>query len=102
MTDYLHRFTVIIPAASKDAFNNYIKNNVDSVGGERTCTIGLSASGSAPATHYWSSIALTNQELLKIAQRLAILAGLSQPSNWDSMTRAQKKQWFLDNRQTII
>lgn len=104
MTNYIHRLIIIIPASRQSAFNTFFKNNIDTVGGERTFSVGLNYSGlaSSPITHYWAGISLTDIELGRIMIRLAQLSGISEPSNWDSMTRLQKLSWVLDNRVSIL
>ena len=63
--------------------------------------IGLSASGTAPATHSWFNAAFTNSELKLLMQRLCVLSGIAAPATWDTMTRQQKKQWLLGQRGEI-
>ncbi len=49
------RYLVIIPAADQSQANALSKSEFDSDGGEKTFSIGLSATGKPPATHYWCS-----------------------------------------------
>jgi hypothetical protein len=49
------RYLVILPAADQAQANVLAKSEFDSDGGEKTFSIGLSATGQAPATHYWCS-----------------------------------------------
>jgi len=48
------RIIIVVKAAAAQAANNRAKE-IDVAGGERTFTVGLSASGKLPATHYWCS-----------------------------------------------
>ena len=49
------RFLIIIPAADRDRANALAKDQFDQTGGEKTFSVGLSATGKAPVTHYWCS-----------------------------------------------
>jgi hypothetical protein len=49
------RYLIIILAADKVAINTVAKAELDTKRGERTFSIGLSATGKAPVTHYWCS-----------------------------------------------
>ena len=49
------RYLVILPAANQAQANALAKSEFDSDGGEKTFTVGLSADGKEPATHYWCS-----------------------------------------------
>lgn len=99
-TAYIHRVLWIIPASLQAQVNTWLHNNVDLTGGD-TFTVGLSATGALPATHYWSCGAYTIPELRKIAARLCVMASLTLPAGWDTYTRQQKKQWFVSNVPTI-
>lgn len=49
------RYLVIIPAANQEQANALSKSEFDEAGGDKTFSIGLSATGKQPATHYWCS-----------------------------------------------
>lgn len=49
------RFLILILAGDKVAINTVAKAELDTKRGERTFSIGLSATGKAPVTHYWCS-----------------------------------------------
>lgn len=99
-TAYLHRVFWIIPAASQGAFNTWVRNNLNPNGGD-TFTIGVSATGTTPATYYIACGAYTVPELKKIAARLCAMSNLTLPADWDTYTRAQKKAWLVSNWPTI-
>lgn len=102
MTQYLHRLLLIIPAANQAAMNNFWAQQIDTDGaGHLTFTVGLSASGTGVPSHYWTSTALTPAQLRKVMVRLCNLAVISQPANWDTMTRQEHKQWFGQQKPTI-
>jgi hypothetical protein len=44
------RYLVIIPAANQEQANALCKSEFDEAGGEKTFSIGLSATGKSPAT----------------------------------------------------
>jgi hypothetical protein len=98
-TAHLERLLIGIPAASQASFNTWMGNNIE--GGANTFTVGLSASGAAPASHYVACGAFTLAELQKILIRLANLAGLPPPSNWSSLSKSARLQWVADNKAAI-
>ncbi len=59
------RIHIIIPASKRDACNNWMKTHVDKIGGDKTFRIGLSATGNAPATHYWTCFGFLSKTVLK-------------------------------------
>ena len=61
------RVLVIIPVADRDGANAAAAQYFDAQGGASTFRQGLSASGAAPATHYWASaqFSLQNFEVLQ-------------------------------------
>ncbi len=61
------RFLIIIPAADRDAANSLAKAQFDTAGGEKTFSVGLSASGNAPVTHYWCSALFTGDAPERLA-----------------------------------
>jgi hypothetical protein len=99
-TAFLHRLLVIVPAARCAALNAFIKGGINPSGGDWFAA-NLSASGTAPATHAWASFAVTDAQGKILLGRLAQQAGLTQPASWDSFTRAQKRQWVLDQRAAV-
>lgn len=48
-----NKYIIVIPASLKDTANTWVKAGADSEGGEETFSVGLSTTGSDPATHYW-------------------------------------------------
>ena len=52
MTAFSHRVLLIVRAADRDRANA-LAQRFDPLGGELTFSLGLSATGAAPATHYW-------------------------------------------------
>lgn len=100
-TQKLHRLVIITPAARRAAINTFFATQLDE-GGD-AFTVGLNASGSQDdaITHYWNNRSYTPQELKKLMQRLCNLANILPPADWDTITRQQRKQWLLNQRQTI-
>jgi hypothetical protein len=100
-TQHLHRVLLVVPAARADAFNSWVKSSgLDPQGGD-WLAVGLSPTGEPPPTFYWCSTAMTNQELKLFMQRLCSMSGIAPPATWDTMSRQQKKQWLLNQRQEI-
>lgn len=100
MTNHTVRLLAIVPAARQNAVNTWIKNNLDTTGGNWLVG-GLSASGNAPATHYIFNAALTVPEFRLIGRQLLQMASLDLPADWDSRTLAQKFTWFRSQLGTI-
>lgn len=100
-TNHLHRLLCLVPAARQVAVNAWVAANIDPPPAGPWFTVALSATGAAPATHYWCCSALTAAELKRWMMRLCALAGIGEPAGWDGWTRVQRKQWFLDQRAAI-
>lgn len=86
-TQYTQRAIIVVTAQVQNAANARAKE-VDTVGGERTFTMGLSATGTAPATHYWCGWWMQPAEY----------AGLSAKLN--SMPQAGSRVWIYDGNTT--
>ncbi len=63
----MNRFLIIVPAEDRDRANSVAAEQFDTTGGARTFFIGISASGQAPATHYWCSAQFTDENATKLA-----------------------------------
>jgi hypothetical protein len=48
-----NKIIIVIPASDQATCNAYMKENWDSEGGDKTFTVGLSANGEEPFSHYW-------------------------------------------------
>jgi hypothetical protein len=68
-TDYTQRAIIVVTAAAVTAANGRA-NQVDRTGGDKTFTVGLSATGLVPATHYWCSWLMTPGEYTDLTTRL--------------------------------
>jgi hypothetical protein len=91
-TSYIHRLTLVIPATLQASINTWITANIDPTGGSWFVN-GLSASGTTPATYYWTNAALTDSQCLSIVEKICQLASITPPSTWSSMTQAQKQAY---------
>ena len=60
------RFLIIIPSAVKGSANTVAKAQLDLKRGERTFSIGLSATGKPPVTHYWCSSVISDEVKEKV------------------------------------
>ena len=98
-TNHLNRVVLVVPDARKAAFNAWVRNNLDP-SGDDWLTAGLSASGNAPATHWWCSAALTNAEARQVLDRLYALASLT-PPDWRTLTRAQVRARLASDRAAL-
>lgn len=97
-TTHLVRLIIVVPLNRRAAMLTWWRANIDA--GE-VLDVGLNASGNGPATHFWLNTSLTLPDLKKIALRLLNLASIAPPTDWESMTWQQRKQWLLDQRQAI-
>jgi hypothetical protein len=100
-TDFTERITIILPVARVANFGTWWQANIDP---SDDCTTwpALNAAGdNSPATHRWCCTALTLPKVRKLMVRLCQVSGITQPAQWDTRNRAQKRQWLLSNRAAI-
>jgi hypothetical protein len=69
MSQYPRRVLIIIPAEYQ-AVANQAALGFDETGGDRTFTVGLSADGQEPATHFWASIQMREETFQGVSQLL--------------------------------
>ncbi len=74
MSEWNRRVIIVVPAADRDRANG-VAQTMQPVGGERTFTVGLSATGLEPWTHYWCSVALREAEWQAAQAQLAAFPG---------------------------
>lgn len=101
---YTFRVIVICPVGAKlTGVVNWLNANV---GASTTAASwpGLSASGTAPATHRWWNAAVTDAEALAILTRCCELASVTPktPQEWAGMTNAQKKSWLVSVHNALL
>lgn len=60
------RYLIIIPAAVKGSANTVAKTQLDPKRGEKTFSIGLSATGKLPVTHYWCSSVISKEKVVAL------------------------------------
>jgi hypothetical protein len=77
---------IIVVVASLQAQANSRAVEIDATGGLQTFTAGLSASGAAPATHYWCSWQLLPDERARLSQRMQSLGSGSKVRIYDGNT----------------
>jgi hypothetical protein len=75
---YTIRILFVVPANLRVAANNTFKTSLDTLGGERTFTVGLSATGNNPVSHYWAHGYFQSTK----ATVLASLAALNAVDMW--------------------
>jgi hypothetical protein len=97
-----HRFLVVIPAAQQAAVAGFWTANIDPNDSGTTFTVGLSASGNAPATFYWASTALTDAQIIAIVRKLAQMAGITVPTAGSLSTKAAKLAWLANNAAALL
>lgn len=68
---YSKRLIIVVNANAKTQANTRGKE-VDTRGGEHTFTVGLSVTGKEPATHYWCSWAMRDDEKSAVEMKLAL------------------------------
>jgi hypothetical protein len=76
MTDYLFRVLLIVPSARKAGLDAFISEEFDDA---EWLIVELSATGSAPVTHYATCFACTMDDTSKWADRLATDGGVQLP-----------------------
>lgn len=94
-TQHIRRLLMVVPAAQASAYNTWLANNLDVPGvtwGE-TFSVGYSATGIAPATHFVTCAAMTDEQFRKVFVRLCFQAGITFPVGWAGMTRDEKRDW---------
>ncbi len=64
------RRLILVVEAAVAATANTRSKEVDTVGGDKTFTVGLSASGSGPVTHYWCNWQMTLNEQTALLAKL--------------------------------
>ena len=102
-TQHVRRVLCICPEARVAALNTWISANLADAGTGDWLTVPLNASGNDgdAVTHRWFSAGLQEDDLRKVLVRLAALAGITAPSNWGTMTPAQKATWINSNLPTV-
>lgn len=73
-TAYVERAVIVVPVGSEDDAHLCTKS-IDRAGGELTFHAGLSPDGLPPATHLWTSWAMTSDEKASIESLLPFLKG---------------------------
>lgn len=82
------RRLIILVTAEIAAQANARAKELDAEGGERTFTVGLSATGAAPATHYWCNWGLTGSGDAAVRSRLGALVDAGSAKVFDGNSRA--------------
>lgn len=95
-TQFVHRILVIVPAANVAAVVAWFQANVGAKSVPTGLGPGLSASGSAPATHAWMSGSFVDADCKAILAKLCQLASLTPPTDpqWAGWTQTQKISWL--------
>lgn len=103
-TQHLHRILCIVPAGAKaTTVASWLQSNIDP-NADPAVGPGLSAAGSAPATHAWLCGAYTDPQAKAILAKLCQLAAVAPPSNaqWNGWSGAQKRAWLASVRGAIL
>lgn len=92
-----HRLWLVIPAGVKPQIVQFWDQYLDVGHGAATWTVGLNSSGDPklPATHYWTSTALTDDELKTLAEGFGQAGGVTLPPTWETMTPPQRLDWVI-------
>ena len=99
-TRHLHRVLIVTNNARKAALTTWWVSNIDP-NGATTFDQGLSATGSAPATHWWACAALTNAQVRAVLNRRYATASMT-PPEWNSLTRAQIRTRLATDRAALV
>ena len=86
-TNHIKRLIIVVPIGAGAIANERAKD-VDSRGGDLTFTVGLSATGKSPATHYWCSWSMTSDDEANIRAKMLTdeLIGKAQVFDGGAMT----------------
>lgn len=98
MTDYLFRVLLIVPSARKSGLDAFIVEEFDD---EEWLVVDLSATGTAPATHYATCFACTMSDTFKWADRLATDGGVPLPPEFSGYTADQRIGFIAAARGTL-
>lgn len=100
-TAFAHRLLCAIPASRQAAMITWWDANMQSGQGAATWNVGLSATGSAPATAYWCSVALQAADIITILRQLAQMASLPVPTVASLNTKQKVIDWITTNKAAI-
>lgn len=100
-TAFAHRLLAAIPASRQAAMITWWDNNLEPGQGANTWNVGLSATGSAPATAYWCSVALQPADCVTILRQLAQMASITVPTVVNLNTKAKVVAWIQANGAAI-
>ena len=97
------RLIIACRAADSGALNTWWRNNVDRDGGD-VFDVPLQLTTDPPGTvrAYWAGVSLYPDQAKTIAQKLAQMSAISFPADWDSLTLAQRKAWFVANKAALL
>lgn len=98
MTDYLFRVLLIVPSSRKAGLDAFIRDEFDDAA---WLTVELSATGTAPVTHYATGFACTYSQSTKWAERLTTEGGVPLPPGFATMTPDQRIQFMEAARPTL-
>jgi len=98
MTDYLFRVLLIVPSARKAGLDAFIQEEFDDAA---WLVVELSATGTAPATHYGTCFACTMSDTSKWADRLATDGGVSLPPEFQYYNADQRIAFMAASRPTL-
>ena len=93
MTKYIYRILLIYPILEIDGVNAFVKEYIDSDGGDWVLPF-LSASGEDPATHGWTSFVATREQAELWLSRFADHLGGEVPQGLLDSPREQQRQWM--------
>jgi hypothetical protein len=103
-TAFQHRLILIVPTAKVAAVTSWFAANIGPSSVPAALGPGLSASGSAPATHAWMCGSYNDAECKAILAKLCQLAAVTPPTapQWAGWTQAQKISWLASVRAGIL
>ena len=87
MTDYLFRVLLIVPSSRKAGLDAFISEEFDDA---EWLIVELSATGTAPTTHYATYFACTMDQSSRWAERLATDGGVLLPPEFSGYTADQR------------
>ena len=94
MSEYRNRAIIIVRAEDREAANTAADSLDEATGGE-TFTQGLSPTGARPATHYWCSVAVTDEQW-RTLQMMKLAFTDSVVAEWYMDADPQKPERLLE------
>ena len=97
------RMIIACRAVDSGTLNTWWRNNIDKEGGD-AFNVPLQLTTDPPGTvrAYWAGVSLYPEQAKTIAAKMAQMAAIAFPADWDSLTLAEQRQWYQDNKAVLL